>query len=91
MNFENNAANILPERRLPLPERNRLQVELIKLILGDDYDKAKALEIFQIFGHAISGIIDSGEGQEISALVKEDKYHEAAVLLRQILTKDYEF
>jgi len=81
------------EERLGLHERNTVQIEIMKEMLESGVIKTE-LEWAEIYGKAISDIIDNPQNAEIRKLIKEGdqdakKYGEAADLIISLLMKPF--
>ncbi|MEK7072679.1 MAG: hypothetical protein AAB969_03855 [Patescibacteria group bacterium] len=71
--------------RLDLEHRTKLQIELMKQMLGDNPSHQKQLVWAQKYSKIVSGLIDSHEHDEIRNLAFEENYIEAAKLLGDLL------
>lgn len=67
--------------RLDLKTRNKIQIELMKLMLPEITDE-KELEWAEIYSKKVSDIIDHSDNDVIRQLALEGKITESAILLK---------
>lgn len=71
--------------RLDVEHRDKLQIELMRQMLGEKPDHQKQLAWVLEYGKKVSDLIDYHEHDEIRSLALDENYVEAARLLRELL------
>jgi len=71
--------------QLDLEQRNALQVELMRQMLGENPSLKEELDWVNKYGEKVSDLIDYYEHNEIRNLALEENYVKAAALLRELL------
>jgi len=69
-------------------DRNRLQVELIKKVLGSQATGPDILDWINMYGKHLSDIIDNPTHQDITDLARAGKYEEASEMIYKILLEE---
>jgi hypothetical protein len=70
--------------RLDLHTRNKIQIELMQIMLPEATEKAEYDWIIE-YGEKVSEIIDHNENEEIRRLALDGKIHDSALKLKEKL------